>query len=756
MKTDYTTSKVEQGGSFETSAFKFAESAKVFRILSDGLYSDKIGSIVREIICNAFDSHVQAGKPDVPVEIYLPTSIDPNFKVVDHGVGLSFEEIHDIYTTYGATTKDNSNEVIGAFGLGSKSPFSYSESFGLTAVKDGTKAFYTAYIDEDGYPKISRMMSEDTDEENGVIVTIPFKEQDFSELREKVIQFLSDAVSPATLNGVEVKRTVHDAIFSADKAKIIKSRSFRKSAHTVRMGDVLYRISIDELCSCFEDKERRDLFSRFINSMYYDSYNIAFEVGIGDIEVSSSRESIAFTKRTTEVIEKIAWGLVEEYRKTAEIAFEESQRKNKKWAAFIEGSAIISGKEMKFFSQEEIREYKQKLRYPALTWTPFASRNLGIYVFANGRRSANIMNSRSATSIRKEFGILVDADKDVKFITPSSRMKFFFETGNVKRNLGDLSEHFAYNNRGDYIVYIAPLKNISDDSAMHRRFIKRAKRELGLEPINIIDNVEINKDVPTTKKSTKTAGWKAQVYSKAYVRNYYGPSTFSHKAVKVDDYSFFDGKIVAPRNKEGRIEYIDGNVYLPRDLMDYIIEMFGKKTELVVLPPTVYKRIDEDGGLEGAMKLNETVWELYDDFLYEETVINEVALSKIGSESLDTVHSLIMIDAKTYEDEFLYKIDDRALVEAVGPMYTFSWSKWGKSKSHSIASSVLRFVGTKLSDCYWNVIQARIDEINALLKPYGLLRSLNLRNDDDIMENIDDIVEYMNFKYAKRSQSVSG
>ena len=42
----------------------------IFQILSKGIYSNPIGSVVREITSNCFDSHVEAGV-DLPVRIRL-------------------------------------------------------------------------------------------------------------------------------------------------------------------------------------------------------------------------------------------------------------------------------------------------------------------------------------------------------------------------------------------------------------------------------------------------------------------------------------------------------------------------------------------------------------------------------------------------------------------------------------------------------------------------------------------------------------
>ena len=83
---------------------------------------------------------IHIGQQDTPFEVHLPTILEPYFSVRDYGTGLTDQEIESIYTTYFESTKTNSNEYIGALGLGSKSPFSYTDNFTVTSVKNGSKS----------------------------------------------------------------------------------------------------------------------------------------------------------------------------------------------------------------------------------------------------------------------------------------------------------------------------------------------------------------------------------------------------------------------------------------------------------------------------------------------------------------------------------------------------------------------------------------------------------------------------------------
>ncbi len=166
--------------------FRIRNSAKAFNILSSGLYANKIRAVVRELSCNAVDSHVAAGRADTPFEVHLPNALESYFSIRDYGTGLSHEQVTSIYTTYFESTKTDSNAFIGALGLGSKSPFSYTDNFTVTAIKDGRKGIYTAFINEQGVPSIALMMEEATTDSNGVEVRFAVDSRyDFDKFRQE-------------------------------------------------------------------------------------------------------------------------------------------------------------------------------------------------------------------------------------------------------------------------------------------------------------------------------------------------------------------------------------------------------------------------------------------------------------------------------------------------------------------------------------------------------------------------------------------
>lgn len=155
----------------ESNTFSIAASAKAFEILSSNLYQNKILAVIREISCNAADAHTSVGKPFNSIQVHLPTYGEPWFSVRDFGPGLSHNDVMQLYTTYFQSTKDNSDDLIGGFGLGSKSPFAVTDQFTVTSWHNGTKSEYVMYKDA-GLPRVNVIRSVSSSEPSGILVQV--------------------------------------------------------------------------------------------------------------------------------------------------------------------------------------------------------------------------------------------------------------------------------------------------------------------------------------------------------------------------------------------------------------------------------------------------------------------------------------------------------------------------------------------------------------------------------------------------------
>lgn len=339
-------SVVQSDGVMTTSAFSIARTPHMFNILSNSLYSDKIAAVLREIGCNAVDAHIMAGKPQLPIEVKLPTELDPSFYIKDWGPGLDHEEVTKLYTTYGWSNKQNSDEVTGAFGLGSKSPFAYTlqkgsgaDGFTVEAAKAGVKRIYTCYLNEEGVPCVSKLYEGPSEEDwpNGVKVTFPVQQGDIQSFWDKAAEIFSwFAVKPRVLglppqheqlvqNGLQFNYTGPDFALYPKHASCNAVRTFSTAASVVMAG-VRYPIRVDKL---------------YDNAPQHASLILCagahFWVNTGEVSITPSREELEYTPSTVEALRK----RVEQAYKHLLGDFRETVKENAGGSTWQIGTALI-------------------------------------------------------------------------------------------------------------------------------------------------------------------------------------------------------------------------------------------------------------------------------------------------------------------------------------------------------------------------------------------------------------------------------
>jgi hypothetical protein len=270
--------------------FRIRNSAKAFNILSSGLYANKIRAIVRELSCNAVDSHTAAGKQNTPFDVHLPNSLEPWFSIRDYGTGLSHQQVTQIYTTYFESTKTASNEFIGALGLGSKSPFSYTDNFTVTAIQDGVKGIYTAFINEQGVPSIAKMMDEQTTDPAGVEVKFAVEERyDFDKFRQEaryVYEYFK--LRPVVSGSVDFK--FKDPSYKEkDIIPGVHYSDDGRSSYAI-MGNIKYPIDVPNA-----DKALAGLKGLL-------GCGLVMEFAIGELDFQASREGLSYIPQTINAI----------------------------------------------------------------------------------------------------------------------------------------------------------------------------------------------------------------------------------------------------------------------------------------------------------------------------------------------------------------------------------------------------------------------------------------------------------------------
>lgn len=132
-------------------------------------YSDVRLAVVRELSTNARDAQLAAGV-DAPIQV---TIADGQLQVSDLGVGLSQDDLINVYSRYGASTKRDSDEFNGLLGIGAKVPLAYADSYTVESVKDGVKTLVSVGKDADGVGVLTVLASLETDEPSGTTITVP-------------------------------------------------------------------------------------------------------------------------------------------------------------------------------------------------------------------------------------------------------------------------------------------------------------------------------------------------------------------------------------------------------------------------------------------------------------------------------------------------------------------------------------------------------------------------------------------------------
>lgn len=277
-------------GATNTAKFTVSEEGMghIMSLLTD-LYSNPERSVLREYVSNAYDSHVEAGQSK-PVEVTMPSSLNPALVIEDFGLGLSEREILEVYSSYGYSTKTHNMNVLGAFGLGCKSALTLTQQFTLVGVKDGIKTVALISRDEDGVGEASIVSSCPSDDPNGVKITIPIHNvHNFTRRAENY--FYGFEPGTVLVDGSEPPLLRNDPHVS----KVAENVFYRPSVHWSETGvyiiieNVVFPVS-----------------NNYISPRILESNSLLYiDVPIGAIDLTPSREEIRYSERTASFLKEL-------------------------------------------------------------------------------------------------------------------------------------------------------------------------------------------------------------------------------------------------------------------------------------------------------------------------------------------------------------------------------------------------------------------------------------------------------------------
>lgn len=250
-----------------------ARSLHVLMSTLSNMYSDNELAVLRELSTNARDAMIEAGRAEFPIEVNLPSAFRQVLIIKDTGIGMDKTDLRNTYSKYGASSKRDSNLYNGQLGLGSKSPFTITDQYTVTAVKNGIRTQVLVGRSEQGGGTMDIVSERPTTERNSVTIEIPTsRRSDFHTKAAGLYKFwepgtvLVDGKQPETFTGDELEPGLFVSLDNPYYGKDI-----------IVMGNVPYPI---------QDR---------INN----AYTVTYFAAIGDVDFAPSREALIETSAKT-------------------------------------------------------------------------------------------------------------------------------------------------------------------------------------------------------------------------------------------------------------------------------------------------------------------------------------------------------------------------------------------------------------------------------------------------------------------------
>lgn len=317
MKLKFTEAEIERSSSFEATQFDIGDKRIIMEILRGKMYSNPIQTICQEISCNARDAHKEVGKVDIPIEIKLPNKLEPFFYIKDFGPGISPDRVSNVYVLYGVSTKRHANDEDGGFGLGSKSPFSYTDTFSVIVVttENGKRIRreYLAHIDESGLGQMSLVNEGETEDPQGTTVQFYVEEKDFASFSTHVKRACAHWEVPPVIKGdpdfewPEIKEAYSGEGWAVHEVSPLDQKLY------ALVNGIPYNLNL------------RHIFSNEIPELYQnlDKIPLRLHFGIGEIPVTANREEIDYQdeaiarlrKRVEEAVKGLQGKLIQKLAK---------------------------------------------------------------------------------------------------------------------------------------------------------------------------------------------------------------------------------------------------------------------------------------------------------------------------------------------------------------------------------------------------------------------------------------------------------
>jgi hypothetical protein len=308
LKLDFDTATIEKSQDFEEQTFGMSDVTVVMEILRSKLYSNPIKVLVQEYMSNARDAHREIDN-NQPIEVLLPSHISPQFEVRDYGPGITPHRMNNVFINYAASTKRDTNKQTGGWGLGSKSGWSYSDTFSVITITNETgenvRRSYACIIDETRNGKLIKLCDDvKTDEACGTRIIVPVRKENFNQFRDYAIQTAMLWEVKPIIFGDTITTPI--IISEGNKWKYFERTTAPKDFATNKTF-VVY----DGIPYPLKTETLKDLISTDVMGVLNSScFGLYFD--IGEITISANREEIQYTEKTKETLAKRVNDMVSE------------------------------------------------------------------------------------------------------------------------------------------------------------------------------------------------------------------------------------------------------------------------------------------------------------------------------------------------------------------------------------------------------------------------------------------------------------
>jgi hypothetical protein len=303
MKLDRSEFDVIKSKQYDTLTCGIEDEGIIFDILCNKMYEQPLKTAIQEYMCNARDSHREAGIPDTPIKIILPTPYAPILKIIDYGVGISPDRIKNVFLYLGKSTKCENNIETGGYGVGSKIGWAYASVFTVITIYDNIKYTYLAYIGENNIGKLDLLDKENVNSGNSTTIELSILPEDVKSV-EQYVYIASHfwKVRPIIVGASSDYDEIPDEYnYNSGDVKILNTSKISYSdRHKLYLMDgSSVNCVVDGILYKNIDKNIPELDILF-DMTSWDSMFIFFDVG--EVDIAVNREGLQYTKKTISAI----------------------------------------------------------------------------------------------------------------------------------------------------------------------------------------------------------------------------------------------------------------------------------------------------------------------------------------------------------------------------------------------------------------------------------------------------------------------